>query len=184
MSAQERALRTLNGRVQMMLGRAVLAAVNDDPQMQELQLELLSDETQDGIEHFQPYGFTAHPKPGAEAIMAAIGGLRSHGVALSVGDRRYRIKVAEGEVAIHDDQNQKVHLTRDGIVIAGKALTVTSEGATEFTCDSFKVTASGAIAFNGDDITIGNGASLAAARKTDAVAGSAISGGSTKVKIA
>jgi phage gp45-like len=38
-------------------------------------------------------------------------------ITIASDDRRYRIELAEGEVCIHDDLGQKVHLTRDGIVI-------------------------------------------------------------------
>ncbi|CAN5449264.1 hypothetical protein BH09PSE4_BH09PSE4_23110 [soil metagenome] len=177
--------RALESRIAMMVGRGTVAGVDDDRQLQELQLELLADEVHDGVEHFQTYGLTSHPKPGAEAVSVAVGGTRGHVIVIAVGDRRYRLKgLAEGEVALHDDQGQSVLLGRDGIVVSGKALTFESDGAIEFTGDSFTVNASGAMAFNGDDIAIGNGAILQAARKTDAVASSAISGGSSKVKIA
>jgi phage gp45-like len=36
---------------------------------------------------------------------------RSHGVLIVVGDRRYRLeRIASGDVVIHDNQGQKVHL--------------------------------------------------------------------------
>ena len=88
MSAVNDALKALRGRVQMMVGRAVLAAVNDDATLQTLQIELASDEAQDGVEHFQPYGLAYKPQVGAEAIAMAVGGLRSHAVVLTVTDRR------------------------------------------------------------------------------------------------
>lgn len=177
----------LQHRIQAMIGRAVIAAVKSSTKMQEVQVELLADETHDGVEHFEPYGLTAHPKVGAEAIMLAVGGLRSHGLIINVADRRYRLTgLAEGEVAIHDDQAQKVHLTRDGIVIkSDKGVTIDAAGAdVAITCDNFTVTAADTISLASDDVKIGNGATLAAARKTDPVASSAISNGSTKVKIA
>ncbi|MEO6217769.1 MAG: phage baseplate assembly protein V [Sphingomonas sp.] len=194
-------LAATNRRVQMMVSRATIAKVDDDPMIQELQVELLSDETQESVEHFQPYGFAAHPKAGAEAIMLAVGGLRSHGLVINVADRRYRLTgLQEGEVAIHDDQGQKVLLGRDGITIHGKTLTFESEGDIAFTadgdvtfetegnvsfdCDGFTATASGTANLASDDVLLGNGASLQAARKTDSVASSAISTGSAKVKIA
>jgi len=53
------------------------------------------------------------------------------------------------------------------------------------TADSLEATTSGSQQFKSDDISIGHGASLGAARKTDAVNDGTdlISGGSTKVKI-
>jgi phage baseplate assembly protein V len=187
MSAVNDALKALRGRVQMMVGRAVLAAVNDDATLQTLQIELASDEAQDGVEHFQPYGLAYKPHVGAEAIAMAVGGLRSHAVVLTVTDRRYRLKaLKDGEVALYDDQGQKLLLGRDGILIeTPKDISIQAEG-------DFNVEAGGAVSIKGGgetlidgaSILIGEGASLAAARKSDAVAGGVITGGSSKVKIA
>lgn len=178
-------LRRTRDRLQMMVGRAIIAAVRDTTGIQEVQVELLADEVQDGVEHFQPYGLTAHPKAGAEGLAVAVGGLRSHAIVLAVGDRRYRLTgLSEGEVALHDDQGQKVHLTRAGIVIeSALGIEMSTEGVMAFDADTLKMTA-GSIEFDSDDVRIGSGATLFAARKTDATSGGAITGGSTKVRIA
>ncbi|MGE4323392.1 MAG: phage baseplate assembly protein V [Sphingobium sp.] len=187
MSALQRVLAPLNHRIQMMVGRAVLAAVNDDTMMQSLQIELAADEAQDGVEHFQPYGFAARPHEGAEAIALAVGGLRSHAVVLTVSDRRYRLRqLRTGEVGLYDDQGQTILIGRDGIVIeSAHGVTIATEG-------DFAVDAQGAVSIRGQGetlidgatILLGEGASLEAARKTDAVTGSAITGGSGKVMVA
>jgi len=109
-------LAPIQRRVQMMLARAVIAGIDDATAAQTLQVDLLADETMDGIESFGDYGFTSHPHPGAEAIMASVGGLRSHGVVIAVADRRYRLRgLKQGEVALYDDLGQQVLLGRDGI---------------------------------------------------------------------
>jgi phage baseplate assembly protein V len=187
MSAFERAFRPLASRIQMMIGRAVVAAIDDDKMLQTLQIELLDEETQDGVEHFQPYGFSARAQAGAEAIAASVGGLRSHAVVLAVADRRYRMKgLQEGEVALYDDLGQSVLLGRDGIV-------VTSPLGVKFVTDGdFSVEAQGDVSIKGQgealidgaSILLGEGAELEAARKTDAVAPDMIIEGSSKVKIA
>lgn len=110
-----------------MIARGVVTAVNSATKMQTLQIRLLADESKSDVEHFEPYGFTANPKPGAEEVALFPDGDRSHGVVIVVADRRYRLQGLEsGEVALHDDQGQKVHLTRNGIVIdgAGKPLVI------------------------------------------------------------
>lgn len=71
----------------------------------------------DEHQHWQAYGFQARPKPGATAVLAAMGAHAGQQIALLVGDARYTIALEEGEVAIVDDLGQKVHLTRSGIVI-------------------------------------------------------------------
>jgi phage gp45-like len=107
------------------LGRTVLTDVDDTKLMQESTHALFNGEQQQRIEHVHPYGFTAVPqKPtgtgvmrrAAEAFMSFLGGNRSHGIAIAVGDRRYRLyKLDYGEVALHDDQGQQVHFKRNGI---------------------------------------------------------------------
>lgn len=109
--------------------RATVRLVNAASKMQTLQVGLRSGETKDGIEHIEPYGFTSHPNAGAEAVTLFFNGDRSHGVAVVVGDRRFRLTgLAAGEVALHDDQGQKVHLTRNGIVVdgGGNQITITN----------------------------------------------------------
>lgn len=105
-------------RIGNLLSRGTIAAVNAASKMQGLQVRLLAGEVKDNVEHFEPYGFTSNPNAGAEVIAAFFDGDRSHGIIVVAADRRYRITgLATGEMAIHDDQGQKVHLTRTGIVI-------------------------------------------------------------------
>ena len=66
-------------------------------------------------EFFQHYGFTSRPLAGSEVIFIRQG---NHFVAIASDDRRYRITLEAGELALYDDQGQKVHLKRDGIIEA------------------------------------------------------------------
>ena len=185
MSAIDQSLRPLRDRLAMMVSRATVSAANDAPKLRELQIELLADEVQDNVEHVEPYGFTAHPHDGAEAIALSVGGLRSHAVVLSVSDRRYRLKMEKGECALYDDLGQKVHLTRDGIVIeSAQGVTITTSGNLSMSAEGDVAIAGASIALNSDQVTVGNGAALDAARKSDSVGGGMITGGSAKVKIA
>lgn len=105
-------------RLGNLLARGSVTAVGGGSKLRTLQIRMLAGETKDNIEHFEPYGFTSEVKPGSEPVAAFFDGDRSHGVVLVVADRRYRLTgLQSGEVAIFDDQGQKVHLTRDGIVI-------------------------------------------------------------------
>lgn len=100
-------LEALRRRVQMMVARCVVAGVNDMLRQQTVQIRLLADEAKGGVEHFQPYGFTSVPLPGAEGIALFLGGGRDHGVVIVVGDRRYRLKgLQDGEVALYTDEDQ------------------------------------------------------------------------------
>ena len=113
-------------RLGNLLARGVLSVVNAAAKMQVLQVRLLAGEAKAGLEHFEPYGYTAHPHPGAEVLAAFFDGDRSHGLIIAVADRRYRLTgLAAGVVALYDDLGQKVHLTRNGIVINGANLPIT-----------------------------------------------------------
>jgi phage baseplate assembly protein V len=102
-----RLMAPLRRGLQMILARAVVAAVRSG-RMQAVQVTILAGETKDGVEHFEPYGWTSHPLRGAEAVVGFVGGDRSHGIALVVADRRYRISTLQpGEVAIYTDENQQ-----------------------------------------------------------------------------
>lgn len=187
MKGLSQALAPLAGRIQAMVGRAIVAAIDDGTTLQSLQIELTADEAQDGVEHFQSYGLATHPKVGAEAVALTVGGLRSHAIVVAVADRRYRFKgLSEGEVALYDDLGQSVHLTRDGIVITSPlGIRAATEG--DYVVEAggdIRMTAGGEMLVDGATILLGEGASLDAARKTDTVSGSAITGGSGKVKIA
>ena len=110
----------LMSRLRGMVSRAVVSLVNDSLKMQGLQVTLMADQTPDDAEHFQHYGFTSVPLPGAEGIALAVGGSTGHTVVINVDDRRYRVKALQaGEVCLYDDLGHKVTLTRDGIVIDG-----------------------------------------------------------------
>jgi phage gp45-like len=126
------------------LGRTTFEKADDTKLMQNVKFSGVAGEQQQGIEHVHPYGFVNVPKAptqqqsssgsdgsgsgqtaanqhrmAAESFMSFLGGARSHGVALVTGDRRYRLyKLAEGEVALHDDQGHQVHIRRDGVYVS------------------------------------------------------------------
>jgi phage gp45-like len=120
------------------ISRTTVQSADHTQQWQELTHKVFQDEQADSIEHVHPYGFTSVVQPpsengqAAEGIVAYLGGDRSHGVVLVVGDRRYRMTgMKNGEVAIHDDQQQSVHITRTGIVITSSmAVTVNAPSIT------------------------------------------------------
>lgn len=109
-----------NHPLQNMITRAVITAIDTVRKCQTAGLKLIAGEKKENVEHLEPYGFTSAAQNGAEAVVLFPGGDRSHGVAVVVADRRFRLKgLARGEVALYDDQGQSVTLTRAGIVING-----------------------------------------------------------------
>ena len=65
-------------------------------------------------EFLQHYGYASSPQPGAELVIVAEGNIIT---VIGSDDRRYRLALAAGEVALYDDLGQSVHLTRNGIVV-------------------------------------------------------------------
>lgn len=136
------ALNRLGARMRNMVGRAVLGLVNDAAALQSVQVQILADQVRDNAEHFQHYGFTSVPFPGAEGIALSVGGSSGHTVVINIDDRRYRIKLEAGEAALYDDQGQFVKLGRNGQVHV-KAITKLTLEAPEVDvqADVFKVQA-------------------------------------------
>jgi len=118
-----RLLAPISRRIRLMVARAVVTAIGDAGKIQAAQVKLLDGEVRDGIEVLHQYGFTSLPHGKPEGLYFSVGGDRDHGVLICVADRQFRLKsMAPGEVAIYDDLDQKIHLTRDGIVIDGAGL--------------------------------------------------------------
>ncbi|WP_085919099.1 phage baseplate assembly protein V [Halomonas sp. CSM-2] len=144
-------------RLRLLISRAVVTRTDSAKGLQILQLDLLRDETRE-VEHIEPYGFTARPLQGAEAIAAAVGGARGHLVALLATDRRYRKKgLAEGEVALYTDEGDELVFNRGRIVRlnAGSAVEVTAPkvtitASTSITLATPDVFATGNIKAQGD----------------------------------
>jgi phage gp45-like len=100
-----------------------------------------SGETFTGREYFQHYGFTSRPMEGAEIIIIKEG---NHYLAIASDDRRYRLAVEEGEVALYTDEGDKIHLKRDKTIeiVSGNKLIATVENEVDITTKVAKVTAS------------------------------------------
>ena len=84
----------------------------------------------DDVQHIEPFGFTSHPENNAETVILAFKGNGSHTVAIVVDDTRYKLEVAEGEVAIFNRHGDKVHIKDSGdieIKAASKVLIDTPE---------------------------------------------------------
>jgi phage baseplate assembly protein V len=142
-------------RIRLLVSRGVLKLVDDSLKLQGVQVSLLGGEPA-RAERFQEYGYTSHPHPGAEAIVAAVGGARAHLVALAVDDRRYRVKdLAQGEVAIYDDLGNVIVFKRDKIQVqAVQHLEVTAP-----TCHiTATTTHDGNVTINGNLVVSGTGA--------------------------
>lgn len=123
-----RMMAPLARRVASMLARGVVTGVEADGTQQVLQVRLLAGEAASRVEHFEPYGFTSHPKAGAEHLTLFLDGDRAHGVTVVVNDRRFRLaSLPEGGVALYDAAGSSIVLNNDGTATV-HADTVTMTG--------------------------------------------------------
>ncbi|PTT31891.1 phage baseplate assembly protein V [Pseudomonas sp. HMWF021] len=137
----------------MARGTVLLAAAGK--MMQTLQVRLTAGELKDNVEHFEPYGLTSNPLPGAEVLTMFLGGDRSHAVVVVASDRRYRIKeLKPGEVAIYTDEGDRVHFKRGRVIdIETQILNIKATVAVNF--DTPEITQTGKITSAGDQIAAG-----------------------------
>lgn len=138
-----------------MIARGTVALASAGSMLQTLQMRLTAGEVKDDLEHFEPYGFTSHPKPGAEGVALFLGGDRSHGVVVCVADRRFRLKELQpGEVALYTDEGDTFVFKRGRIVeLDTMMLKVKAGTAVEFDTPVIKTT--GRIESAGDQVAAG-----------------------------
>jgi phage baseplate assembly protein V len=126
----QRALRPLNTRIGMVVGRLVVDAVNDAAKRQGLRVLVLADEVLDSVEHFQPGGLTHVALKGAEGVLLCVGGRRGHPVALGVANREARpTGLQPGETGLYSASAEttglKILLDKDGNVVLTPTVKVT-----------------------------------------------------------
>lgn len=107
-------------RLQLLFSHGVGALIGAD----KVQVKVLDGEVLNNISRVEPYGFSYRPKPGCQTYLMFPSGDRSYGVALVIGDKRYQVDLVEGEVALHDDEGNWVHIKRGGIIEAKAAAKV------------------------------------------------------------
>ncbi len=126
----DKALQPLRRKLRLIATRGVVKLVDPARLLQELQVAAVGEELLDAIEHWEPYGYTSNPQPGAEALLLSLGGDRDHAVAVSVADRRFRLKgLQSGEVALYTDEGDVIHFKRSNKILIDSANEITINAA-------------------------------------------------------
>jgi len=111
-------LRPLRNAIALMLNRASVKLADGSQARQTLQLTVMKGELRDGVEHWQPFGFTALPQGGAQAIAARLGGHSDHMVALVVEMPAHRpTDLQGGESAMYNAYGHRLVLLKDGTAL-------------------------------------------------------------------
>lgn len=129
-----RLLRPLADRISGLIAVGRLTRI-DPGANQECQVELQEDVLRDKLPHHLPYGFTHVPLEGSEPLVVYLRGDASGGLVIQIRDPRHQPKLAAGEVALHDDQQQIIHIARDGIHIKTDKLVVIDSPLTKINGD-------------------------------------------------
>lgn len=112
------AVRGVKTRVQNMILRAAVTAIDNSLKTQRINVAYFENNTDGDIEHLQPYGFYSVPLEGAEALLLALAGNKGHSVAICVHDKDRRPKDgAPGDAGIFDSRGNRVKLTENGTTI-------------------------------------------------------------------
>lgn len=132
--AVEKIMKPMLRRIYLMLGRAVLTALNDSNGRQYVQFEALKGEVKDKVERLQNYGFSSNPLSGAQVLFGCIGGNRDHPLAIVVDDPRYRPKGKKpGETIMYSHTGNYIIIKNDGsIEISADTLLVKAASKVRF----------------------------------------------------
>jgi len=114
----KRLLNPIKRKIFLMIGRALLTAIDNGGSVQRVQVQGLKGEVLSDIDHVQPYGFATYPESGKEVILIFVNGDRDQGVALSVVDRDTRpTDLAEGDSCLYNSSSVRVWLKAGGVYV-------------------------------------------------------------------
>lgn len=144
-------LNPVKRQIRQLITRGLVKMVDPTQMIQLLQVELLSGEVLDRVEHFEPYGFTSNPPTdGAEVLAASLNGRRSHTVAFMVANRLFRMKNnSPGEVALFTDEGDVIHFKRNNEILIDTMGTLVANAGTSATITAPTITANGDTTING-----------------------------------
>lgn len=92
-----------------------------------VQVAVLTGEILKNVRRVEPYGFSYFPPDGSQGYLAFPSGNRSYGLALLIGNKLYQMELRQGEVALHDDKGNWVHLKQEGVIEAKASTMVVAQ---------------------------------------------------------
>lgn len=111
----KRLTRGLRGRVFGMIRRSTLGTLTPTTLLQTIQAKTTKDDVDDGVELFEPYGFTSGPPPNSEGLILRVGAERASSVGILFGSRSTRLQgVLQGEVALYTQGGASIVLRNSG----------------------------------------------------------------------
>ena len=104
--------------------RVIISAVREG-QIKRFDATGLANEQYLDREFLQQYGLTSRPLADSEGLVLGIGNVF---YLIASDDRRYRVSLQDGEVAIYTDEGDKIHLKRGRVIeiTSGTKVTITA----------------------------------------------------------
>jgi phage baseplate assembly protein V len=104
------ALAPLKRRIMLMVGNAVITAINTGGQTMKAQINSLADTTLADVEFWQNFGFTSNPPKGSRALFVSVGGNQDNPIIISTENGEFRVKnLKEGESCVYSMHGGKLH---------------------------------------------------------------------------
>jgi phage baseplate assembly protein V len=115
-------------KMRLMVARGIVKLVQDAG-LQLMQLDLLDEETRDGVERVQNYGHRGHPPQGSTVATVAVAGSRDHLVVVACEHPDHVPPLESGESAMY--------------AMFGQLFKMDKEGNVTLVCKDFNIQASG-----------------------------------------
>lgn len=117
----ESALRPIRSRINAMIGKALVNAVNNTGEIQLIKIQAMEGDVIDDVERVEDYGQTSYPpKDDCEVVYACVAGNRDDVLALKVGHSIGRPKdLAEGDVCTWDIHGNRIWMQKGKIALNG-----------------------------------------------------------------
>jgi phage baseplate assembly protein V len=173
-------------KIRLMVARGIVKLVQDSG-LQLMQLDLLDEETRDGVERVQNYGHRGHPPQGSTVATVAVGGSRDHLVVVACEHPDHVPPLESGESAMYAMFGQLFKMDKEGnvtlvckdfnIQASGNVTAAAAGNYTATAGGNLGISASGGMSMHGE-----GGASLTGGLQADSIVADKLVGGGVDVE--
>ena len=173
-------------KMRLMVARGIVKLVQDSG-LQLMQLDLLDEETRDGVERVQNYGHRGHPPQGSTVATVAVAGSRDHLVVVACEHPDHVPPLESGESAMYAMFGQLFKMDKEGnvtlvckdfnIQASGNVTAAAAGNYTATAGGNLGISASGGMSMHGD-----GGASLTGGLQADSIVADKLVGGGVDVE--
>ena len=173
-------------KMRLMVARGIVKLVQDAG-LQLMQLDLLDEETRDGVERVQNYGHRGHPPQGSTVATVAVAGSRDHLVVVACEHPDHVPPLDSGESAMYAMFGQLFKMDKEGnvtlvckdfnIQASGNVTAAAAGNYTATAGGNLGISASGGMSMHGE-----GGASLTGGLQADSIVADKLVGGGVDVE--